>query len=203
MHTLSRLVVVTTALALAGCATAGRSDGSRRVETTSQASRESLGGAAASPLRDLNVLQTKIPDILLRAVADPYARTLPERCDQLGAKIKALDEVLGADLDAPSVDQDDLLDKGRETVLGAVAGVASGVIPYRGWVRRLTGAERHDRLVQAAITAGAVRRGYLKGLGEARGCPRPARPSHVLAERSADTQDFKPRFPIRPPAGGP
>jgi hypothetical protein len=63
-----------------------------------------------------------------------------------------------------------------------MAMLASSAIPYRGCVRRLSGAERHDRLVQAAIEAGAVRRGYLKGLGEARGCDPPATPSHVLTE---------------------
>nr|QQZ48666.1 hypothetical protein JKL49_14210 [Phenylobacterium glaciei] len=46
-----------------------------------------------------------------------------------------------------------------------MAGAASDLIPFRGWVRRLSGAQRHDSLVTAAINAGAVRRAYLKGLG--------------------------------------
>jgi hypothetical protein len=64
-------------------------------------------------------------------------------------------------------------------------------------VRKLTGAERHDHLVQDAITAGAVRRAYLKGLGEAKGCNPPATPSHQLAGSPVIDQSMKPKFPIR------
>jgi hypothetical protein len=41
------------------------------------------------------------------------------------------------------------------------------VLPFRGWIRKLTGAAKHDRAVQAAIRSGGVRRGYLKGRGHA------------------------------------
>lgn len=58
-----------------------------------------------------------------------------------------------------------------------VSGVRS-VIPYFGWLRRLTGADRRQRLAQASFTAGAVRRGYLKGLGERLGCAPPAAPTN-------------------------
>jgi len=51
--------------------------------------------------------------------------------------------------------------------------------------------------VQAAITAGAVRRAYLKGLGEAKGCDPPATPSHQLAGAPVIDQSVKPKFPIR------
>jgi hypothetical protein len=180
-----------------------------------------MQGAASAPLRDLNVLRTKVPGVLLDAMADPYERPLlPRRtsqqaqCDQLAALIKPLDDALGADLDAPSMDEDDLLQKGRTTALGAAASLASDTIPFRGWVRKLSGAEQHDKLVIAAITAGGVRRAYLKGLGEARGCAPPATPSHVLtqvaeaerAEKASRPQPppqsegggpFKPRYPTR------
>ena len=55
-------------------------------------------------------------------------------------------------------------------------GAAADVIPFRGWVRRLTGAERYSREVAAAIAAGTIRRAYLKGLGAAAGCSAPAAP---------------------------
>jgi hypothetical protein len=79
----------------------------------------------------------------------------------------------------------------------AVAGTAQDVIPFRSWVRKLTGAERHDKLVQQAIMAGAVRRGYLKGLGESKGCMPPATPSHDKTPPPPPTQGFKPRYPTR------
>jgi hypothetical protein len=184
------------ALALAGCMTT-RPDGSPKVETTNEANREGLKGVAQAPLRDLNVLRTKIPEVLLQAMADPYERPKSGRCPELATLIRPLNDALGADLDTPSVDEDDLLAKGKTGALGMMAGAASDVIPFRGWVRKLSGAERHDNLVQAAITAGAVRRAYLKGLGEAKGCNPPATPSHLLAGAPVIDQSMKPKYPIR------
>lgn len=180
---------------LAGCTTT-RPDDSPRVETTAQANQENLKGAAESPLRDLNVLRTKVPQVLLEAMADPYQRPKNKSCAQLNLLIEPLNDALGPDLDAPAPDEDDLMGRGRTTALGAAAGAASDLIPFRGWVRKLSGAERHDRFVQAAITAGAVRRAYLKGLGEAKGCPPPATPSHELAGSPVPDQSMKPKYPI-------
>ena len=53
---------------------------------------------------------------------------------------------------------------------------AEGVIPFRGWVRKLSGAERYSRDVAAAIAAGTIRRAYLKGIAQAGGCTAPAAP---------------------------
>jgi hypothetical protein len=185
-------------LPLAGCMTT-RGDGSAQVQTTSEAKRESLRGAAAAPLRDVNILRTKIPDVLLQAMADPYGRPQPATCARIAALIVPLNGALGADLDEPAVDEDDVMARGRGAALGAVAGLASDVIPFRGWIRQLSGAERHDALVNAAITAGAVRRAYLKGLGESRSCSPPATPSHTLTTNPVPIpeQVLKPRYPIR------
>ena len=178
-----------------------------RIQTTDEANRQSVEDAAQAPLRDLNVVRTKIPDVLLQATTDPYKRPpispkAPKaaQCAQLAELIKPLNQALGRDLDTPLKEgDDDLLGKGRETALGAAASLASDAIPYRGWVRKLTGAERHDEQVRAAITAGAVRRAYLKGLGEARGCDPPATPSHVMTElaKTPPRSRFKPLYPVR------
>ena len=108
-----------------------------------------------------------------------------------------LNHALGADLDEEAKDEDDLMDQGRVTALGAVAGFTQDVIPFRGWVRKLTGAEQHDKLVQSAIVAGGVRRAYLKGLGEARGCNPPATPNHAYQAKDVIQQELKPRYPVR------
>ncbi len=181
---------------LAACTTTRR-DGSPEVQTTSQANRESLQGAVAAPLRDINVLRTKIPEVLLVAMADPYALPQPLTCSKITALILPLNGALGADLDEEAVDGDDLIGRGKSSALGFVAGAASGVIPFRGWVRKLTGAERHDSYVQDAITAGGIRRGYLKGLGEAKGCRVPAAPARIGTAQEVIDQSGKPRFPIR------
>jgi hypothetical protein len=190
------LLLSAAALALGGCMTT-RSDGSPKVQTTNEANRENLKGVAESPLRDMNVLRTKIPPILLQAIADPYERPTSKGCAQLIVLLQPLNDALGADLDAPQPDRDDLMGRGKSTAMDLMSGAASDVIPFRGWIRKLTGAERHDRLVQQAITAGAVRRSYLKGLGEAKGCNPPATPSHQLAGSPAPDQASKPRYPIR------
>ena len=66
-------------LALSGCVTAP-ADGSERIQTTSDAKRESVQSAVAAPLRDVNVLRTKIPTVLLEAMADPYQRPAHASC---------------------------------------------------------------------------------------------------------------------------
>jgi hypothetical protein len=190
------LLLSAAALALGGCMTT-RSDGSPKVQTSNEANRENLKGVAESPLRDMNVLRTKIPPVLLQAMADPYQRPMSKGCAQLNVLLQPLNDALGADLDAPEPDPDDLMGRGKETAMGLMSGAASDMIPFRGWIRKLTGAERHDRLVQQAITAGAVRRSYLKGLGEAKGCDPPATPSHQLAGAPVLDQSMKPRYPVR------
>jgi hypothetical protein len=137
-------------------------------QTSDQANSDSLGSAMVSPLRDINVVRAQIPDLLKKAAADPYAPPSPG-CEPLQAEIDQLDAVLGDDYDEP---KDKKSDEGglSKPVLGAVASVVSDVIPMRGWVRRLTGAEAHDEQIRQAIKAGMVRRGYLKGLYNAGTC---------------------------------
>lgn len=175
---------------------------SEPVKTSDEVKRESLEGAATAPLRDLNVLRTKIPPVLLKAMADPYER--PPRgytCQALIGLVRPLDDALGPDLDRIAVQDQDMMERSRETALGAAADLASDAIPFRGWVRKLTGAERHDRLVRDAIFAGGVRRAYLKGLGEAKGCNPPATPSHEKAGTPPPDPNrrFSPKYPTRLP----
>jgi hypothetical protein len=202
MRRITVLALAAASLCAAGCTTA-RSDGSPRIETTPEAKRENLEGVVSSPLRDANLVRTKIPQVLLDAVADPYGLSdlaykanKPEACQLLEAHAAALDEVLGPDLDVPEEKQG-LVHRGRDTAMGFMATAASDAVPFHGWLRQLSGAERHDTLVQNAITAGAVRRAYLKGLGEAHGCKPPATPSHVKAGAAPPVDKFDPLYPIR------
>ena len=181
-----------------------------KIQTTSEANRDGLSGAVSAPLRDINLVRTKIPPVLIEAMSDPYARPLRVNCATLIGLVDPLNDALGEDLDAhPPEEDEDLMDRGRKAAgtvaLGAVASAAQDMIPMRGWVRKLSGAERHDRLVQSAITSGNVRRAYLKGLGEARGCNPPATPQHkppvpipvVDPGMPPPADGFKPRFPIK------
>jgi len=188
------------ALSTAGCA---------GPETAKGAAREGvqIQKAIEAPLSDLNLVQEKIPAVLVAAIKAPYALPSQRDCAALVDEVRALDGALGADLDTPpSVANPGLLERGGNLVSGAandaLRGAAESVIPFRGWIRKLSGAERHDKFVQAAITAGAVRRGYLKGLGETRGCPPPATPSHILTGTPVIEQELRPRYPTRLPAPG-
>lgn len=139
-----------------------------------------LSGAAATPLSDLNLVRAKIPPVLLAAQKDPYGPPSDPSCGGLAAEVRQLDTALAPDLDAPPSADPTLAERGRAeaggAAVGAVRHTAEGLIPFRGWVRKLTGAERYSRLVGEAIAAGQIRRAYLKGLGQARGCPPPAAP---------------------------
>ncbi|MFG6458210.1 hypothetical protein [Roseateles sp. BYS96W] len=162
---------VAAALMLAGCASS---------------SQDKVTNAATTPLSDLNVVRADIPDVLKAAAAAPYAEPADTSCPALAAGIRALDEVLGPDLDAPAgKGGPGLLERGEDAATGALQRTAEGVIPFRGWVRKLSGAERYARQVSAAITAGGVRRAFLRGLSVAKACvaaspvapAKPAKPS--------------------------
>lgn len=205
MRLASAAILLALSAALAGCITTSEK-APQKVQTTSDAEHEDLKGAVAAPLRDLNLMRTKIPPVLLEAMSDPYYRP-PEAltCADILIMLTPLKDALGADIDEPEQDDRGLVEKGRGVTLGAVASASSQALPFRGWVRKLSGAERHDKLVQDAIIAGAVRRGYLKGLGEARGCPPPMTPSHKLTTdpRPTPDQSVRVRYPTkRPPAPG-
>jgi hypothetical protein len=134
-----------------------------------------MGDAAITPLSDLNLKREAIPAVLLDAGHAPYAIPADRSCEALRASLHQLDLALGPDLDAPdSASDPSLLDRGTDALenkaVGMVQSTAEGLIPFRSWVRKLTGAERHARKVAAAIAAGGVRRAFLKGWGQAQGC---------------------------------
>ncbi len=142
--------------------------------------------AVAAPLTDLNLLRAKIPKALSDAKQSPYLLPKDATCAALTAEVQSLDEALGPDLDAPqSAEDPSLIERGTvaagDAAIGALRGAAEGLVPYRGWVRKLTGAERHSKEVAASIAAGGVRRAYLKGIGQAQGCEAPAAPLHAKA----------------------
>lgn len=131
--------------------------------------------AAATPLSDLNLVRDEIPEVLQNALKQPYLPPSDATCSVVVTEVHQLDAVLGADLDAPaSDDSPSLLDRGEDmaenTAVGAIQRTAEGLVPFRSWVRKLSGAERHSRKLAAAITAGSIRRAFLKGFAVSHGC---------------------------------
>ena len=136
------------------------------------ASQDKVTHAATQPLNDFNVVRAEIPPVLKVALAAPYGMPADPSCAGIAAAIHALDEALGPDLDAPpNPNSPGLLDRGEDAATSALQRTAEGVVPFRGWVRKLSGAEKYAKQVSAAITAGGVRRAYLKGMAAAKACP--------------------------------
>lgn len=117
------------------------------------------------PLGDLNVMQPAIAAALRKAAAAPYAPAGPS-CDAIVWEIAQLDTALGPDFDTRAAAKDKILPSVSQLEREA----AGGFIPYEGALRFITGADRRDRKAAEMILAGAERRAFLKGTGEARGC---------------------------------
>jgi hypothetical protein len=134
----------------------------------------SLGAAVTSPLEDLNLKRVEIPEILVHATEQPYDVKGLSSCRAVAVEIGRLDAALGPDRDQPPADRHMTAGSAAVEVIRAGAEMAT---PYRGWIRTLSGANRHQARVREAINAGASRRGYLKGVGMRMNCAPPAAPS--------------------------
>lgn len=139
---------------------------------------------AKTPVTDLNIDKQEIPELLIAAQREPYSLGGLKKCSQLIAAVEELDDLLGPDIDLPQ-EARDRISAGRvaKTVVGSF-------IPFRGLIREVSGANKHEQMVRAAIQAGIARRGYLKGIGHARGCKYPGRPAtrEVIAQFMAQRQ---------------
>ena len=138
-----------------------------------------FSSAVATPLTDLNLVQDRIPEALMVAKQEPYRVPADQSCDSLTDQIDALDEALGADLDKDATLADPgLIERGttmaHDEAFAAITRTVEGVVPFRSWVRKLTGSERHSKRIAAAIAAGGIRRAFLKGIRVARLCQTPA-----------------------------
>jgi len=156
---------------------------SGQLQTPDRSGTANLGSAASAPFHDLNLTRENIPPLLLQVTADPYRRPQPMSCSEISREVADLNEALGADFDAPNSPlSPSLSKKGGKVALAVTHGLAESLLPYAGFVRTLSGAQRHDQQIVQAIMAGVTRRGYLKGLGEARRCGPSATPMHMAHE---------------------
>jgi hypothetical protein len=124
---------------------------------------------ATEPARDVGLQRTTIPPVLEAARADPYTLAGTRNCTGIGRELRDLDGALGADFDSPPARSGSRA--GRIAEAGGRA-VVNTIIPFRGVVRELSGSAEADRRMQAAVDAGLARRGFLRGLAQARGCRR-------------------------------
>jgi hypothetical protein len=173
------------ASATAATSPAGPSFTTRSANAASSAASDTydgLGGAAQQPMRDLNLIHDDVPPILVRAYARPYDMTGLDTCEGVSEQVRQLDLALGPDVDIPrgATPEKDMFAKGAslaaDAALDTVRSAAVGFIPVRSWVRRFSGANRAEQEAKAVALSGAVRRGYLKAIGQAKGCEWPAAP---------------------------
>ena len=127
------------------------------------------GDVVTKPLSDFNLKKDEIPEVLVSAREKPYDLTGMKRCPAFASAIANLDAVLGDDIDVAR-------DDGKATVsVGNIAkSLVGSLIPFGGVIREISGANAQQRKWQEAIYAGSVRRAYLKGVGQQRGCKYPA-----------------------------
>ncbi|MCB2079958.1 MAG: hypothetical protein KDE55_19965 [Novosphingobium sp.] len=157
-------------LVMALCAAASASPALARDQDKPITQREpDAVDVATTPATDLNLRKEEIPQLLIDAQSNPYGLSGLSRCGALVAEVEKFDQVLGPDLDLPQQER-------NPVSAGRVAkSVVGSFIPFRGIVREISGANDQDRKVKAAIEAGLTRRGFLKGVGQTKGCRYPAR----------------------------
>lgn len=142
--------------------------------------------AVQMPFEDLNLKRQEIPEKLQQIADNPYALPPQMLCEGIRKEIGELDALLGPDVCTPenpigavSSHKGEYVEKGagmaREHAIGIVSSKVN-VIPFRGIVRKITGAEKHAKEVDRAYQAGRLRRAFLKGLAASlgSGCLNPA-----------------------------
>ena len=147
---------------VAGCAAAALLAGpvlaQPQARTSEEASSADLAGAVTAPIRDLNLMRDEVPEVLTTARDAPYLDPQDASCEQLAEMIAPLDEALGPDPGAGAKPENGGASK---MVFGAMADVTRDVIPFRGVVRRITGAARADQKVRETREAGQLRLQFL------------------------------------------
>jgi hypothetical protein len=145
--------------------------------------------AVKSPFIDLNFTRDEIPAKLQTISGSPYALPSPLQCKVVREELKELDALLGSDMQSLTNDEDvDYAQEGADalqsTAIGFVAGKVS-IIPFRGMVRRITGAAQHEKEYARAYETGKLRRAYLKGWSSALKCDKVKKPAAILAQKES------------------
>lgn len=197
---------VSAALLLAGCENTPKAPELPSVPAMVEVDRvdadsdvtDRVGQAAITPLSDLNVVQEKIPEVLRHAKkVGPYAAPEKLECAVVQDEINRLTAVLGPDIDDPNTrNKLSLLDRGTDAAedygVGFVRRTVEGMVPFRSWVRKLTGAEKHSKEVASSIIAGGVRRAYLKGIRLGMACPVPAQAAVTKETKAIEPSSVAP-----------
>lgn len=173
------------ATALGACATRGEGDRSREGNP--------FVNAVQTPLRDVNLVRPEVPEIL-KGIGYPYSQDAPSQgCPAIALEIGRLDAVLGEESYQPGQERG-LVTRAGDYAENYAAGQladAADIVPYRSWVRRLSGASRAESRAAGAYAMGEMRRTFLRGYGAALGCPGvvPAAPPAPETDEQRDARE--------------
>ena len=135
--------------------------------------RRGVADAAYTPLRDVNLIRPEIP-LLLRNLQYPYSTATLTDCAAVTRELGQLDAVLGPESYQPGPNRniwDRSGDFVEEQTIEAARDTAADLIPFRSWVRRISGATRAEREALRAVANGQQRRTFVRGYGASLGCP--------------------------------
>lgn len=136
-------------------------------EPKKEGTLQKAGNIATQPARDVGIDKKEIPLVLQKAVEAPYAMPANAKCAGINASIKELNGVLGPDFGTGTENNENRTGKIMEATGQAIV---NSLIPFRGLVREVSGAGPAERRLNAAISTGLARRGFLRGLAKAKGC---------------------------------
>jgi hypothetical protein len=135
--------------------------------------RRGVADAAISPLRDIGLVRPDIPSPLVGLNFPYQSAQLIAGCPQVLYEIGQLDAVLGMENYVPGRKRS-LAEQGMsgasDAGVGLVQDAVDDLIPFRGWVRRASGAEAAQQRYIRALELGHTRRAFLRGYGAALGC---------------------------------
>lgn len=146
----------------------------------------SLAHAATTPLRDVGLVRPLVPEAL-QHMRYPYSLTHPPAdCAAITAEILALDGMLGEESYQPGEAKSLAARAGGEAgdyAVSSLANAAADALPYRAWVRRLSGASAAERKAATAYLYGEQRRTFLRGYAAGLACPLPL-PAPPVSDKS-------------------
>ncbi|MGE0740764.1 MAG: hypothetical protein AB7O98_05415 [Hyphomonadaceae bacterium] len=181
----AKLVVKLCVVAALGVSVAACSSG-RTADT-----RRGVTGAASIPLRDVGIIRPEIP-LLLRNLQYPYSTVTLTDCTAVTREIRQLDSVLGPESYQPGP-QRNIWDRSgdfvEEQTIEAAESTAEDLIPFRSWVRRISGASRAERDALRAVANGQQRRTFLRGYGASLGCPAMIPPPPPAPQEARDPNE--------------
>ena len=154
-----------------------------------------------SPFRDLGLVGEDIPPKLIEVSKDPYVKPSSAKCKDINEELAELDSLLGTDaytlaaLNIKSKEEEEegsYLLSGAKMASGFAAGKVAGKIslPLRGVVRKISGADAHEKKSAKAYQAAELRRAYLRGLMDGKGAKCAEKPDKKKVVKSRPSKKY-------------